>query len=135
MSTRYCPSCDLYTEWRGRVCEHDNQDHYAYMDRGRYCFDTLTIDHDCGGACDTVFPSDVGVTCCSITTTHHDLWVLLVRAMEREAEEGVFTVETWAPNFPIRAFRLVAMSKERAATALAAKLPPVLVGVVLAYFM
>jgi hypothetical protein len=61
------------------------------------------------------------------------LFALMVGALEREAVEGTLDPEEWAGTFRRRTGELVAMSKERAAAALADDLPPVLSGIVSAY--
>ena len=133
--TKYCPSCDKYTRWGWLYCENEHRDHYTYMGEGKYRFDASMIENYCGGACDIIFPDDDGVSCCFPTMIHHDLWVLLVKAMEKEAEGGVLTVANWAPTFPRRTAELVEVIRKAAAAALADKLPVVLVGIVSAYLV
>jgi len=152
---RYCPSCavarasndarvgDAYTCWEpmgfgpsegarftGR-CEHDDQDHSTYLYKGKYVFDW--VNNRC--CCAIVCPDDNGVRCCSATGAGHDLWGLLVAAMEKEADDGVLEVMNWLFTFPRRTIELVRRSRRMAAEALADELPVVLVGIVCDYFM
>jgi len=156
---RYCPSCAVshvgddarvgdYTKWRSadtisetwpgvyEYCEYDDRSHNAhcaFIVDGEYWFDIFELGDVCWNGCEAAQPYDDGVSCCYQLSVHLDLWQLMVDAMEREANAGVLDVEKWSANFPKRVAVLVAMSKERAAAALADKLPAVLSGTVLAY--
>jgi hypothetical protein len=153
MSRRYCPSCDkaglAYTMWKGAdsevndndYCEYDSpihNEHYTYMLNGRYLLDVTGLGARCLRGCSYVVPFDDGVRCCQIIPAHTDLWRLLVDAMEKEAKQGspvAFDPETWKMNFPRRTAELVVMFMEKAAAALADKLPAVLVGIISEYFI
>jgi len=105
------------------------------LNNWRYRFDTSGDPDSCVGGCNSVFPDDDGVRCCGPTQIHHNLWVLLVEAMEKEANAGALNTAMWAPTFPRRTIELVLMCRERAAAALESVLPVVLVDVVCDYYM
>jgi len=147
-TVRYCPSCDVarrgsYTSFISNpgltieFCEHDNLErgngHRTCVIGGIYAFDLSSCDDFCGNACLVSRPGDDGVACCEIIPVHSALWGYLIRAMEKEANAGVFDHSVWAPTFPRRAAELVEARKGVVTAALANELPAALIGVVCGY--
>lgn len=157
MTTRHCPSCavariggdiheNAYTVWKtaesiagiwGEQCINDpyakhgyvNSEHGAYIKNGAYRI-------ICGGANgeEEINRGDANgeltITCWGEGCPCAGLFASLVKAMEREAADGVLDPDMWALTFPRRTGELVEEIRKKVAAALADKLPVVLVGIV-----
>jgi hypothetical protein len=60
---------------------------------------------------------------------------LFLKAMEKETEDGIFDPAMWAGTFPKKTAEMLELRRAMLATALADKLPPVLIGVVVPYIV
>jgi hypothetical protein len=76
--------------------------------------------------------TDDGIVCDG-EQHYREMFEVTIKAMEAEAEAGVFNIEEWKPSFPRRSMELLAKMKGKIERDLEGDLPYPLISIVIGY--